>query len=936
VNVFELRQNVVDDYHRYIASFLNIRDRRIRATVDAELDEGLLWPPPLVQLNPAYEMGASVTDLVKEGLLHPDCGRIFVSKGKPFSLYRHQEQAIRVALRGEPYVVTTGTGSGKSLTYFVPIVDRILRTPDEAHRTRAIIVYPMNALINSQDKAIQALLDNLGPDQQRVVCRSYTGQLGADAKAELQANPPHILLTNYVMLELMMSRPKEHVFLDRTMANLEFLVLDELHTHTGRQGADVAMLVRRVRERCGNANLQCAGTSATMVTGGDRLEQMEAVAHVAGKVFGVTVSPANVIDETLRPATSGREVPSDELKKAIDEDVLPDNAGSFCDYPLAIWAERQFGLESLGGDLRRHRPISVEAAARTLAEESGCDEARCHTRIRDVLLHGAGLKSEDAPVFAIKLHQFISQGDSVYATLENPSVRHITLNGQYWAQSDDGGTLPLAPLAFCRVCGQEYYQVVRNKDEPRFEPRPAGTLSDTQDEVQTDGYVCFDDEDGAPLWTPEQEADLPSNWLRETKGGSVIKREYVQHLPERVFVRGDGSYTNEEVGGGEPAWFIASPLLLCPRCGSVYDKRTKEFTKLARLSSEGRSTATTVLSLSTIEQMKAAQDLDPSARKLLSFTDNRQDASLQAGHFNDFVNVARVRSAIYHALPEPPGFLDYANVANEVVETLALRQEEYAINPGGATQEGRNRDALTEYIRYRVYFDLRRGWRVIQPNLEQCGLLRMEYDRLDEACRDDALWTAHDLLASTPADGRMDVCRALLDHLRRSLAVDADCLKPSRRDILRTRVTQALKEPWTFDEGEDPASATWYSTSRQKGEFGLGSGSLLGRFLKSRRTWPGQSRDLSKQQYEELLRALVQVLETAGYLHVERDCDDFRMQVQSTALRWSRGDGTPFDDPIRNPRVWTTGGTTQANQTNQYFIWLYTGLARRAINRGTS
>ena len=92
---------------------------------------------------------------------------------------------------------------------------------------RAIIVYPMNALINSQDEAIRGLLANLGDDRSPITWRRYTGQESDREKQEIQQNPPHILLTNYVMLELMLTRPEERPFVDRTAAALEFLVLDE-------------------------------------------------------------------------------------------------------------------------------------------------------------------------------------------------------------------------------------------------------------------------------------------------------------------------------------------------------------------------------------------------------------------------------------------------------------------------------------------------------------------------------------------------------------------------------------------------------------------------------------------------------------------------------------------------------------------------------------
>src|SRR5690606_34296251 len=99
---------------------------------------------------------------------------------------------------------------------------------------------------------------------------------------------------------------------------------------------------------------------------------------------------------------------------------------------------------------------------------------------------------------------------------------------------------------------------------------------------------------------------------------------------------------------GQPCVFVQSPFLFCLNCGVTYSPRQGDYGKLAALSSEGRSSATTILSLSAILSLKES-DLDQRAQKLLSFTDNRQDASLQAGHFNDFVEVGLLRGAIYRA-----------------------------------------------------------------------------------------------------------------------------------------------------------------------------------------------------------------------------------------------------------------------------------------------
>ncbi len=173
LDIFKFRNEVIGDYRRYIESFLKISDPKIKEFVDKELEQGKLWSDPLVQLNPTYKKGATVTQLVQQGVLNPECDRYFSKNGKPFHFYYHQEQAFLAAQRQEPYVLTTGTGSGKSMAYVVPIFDDILRNPD-IKGVRAILVYPMNALINSQKEELDKFLRQVSSTPIRV--EQYTGQ----------------------------------------------------------------------------------------------------------------------------------------------------------------------------------------------------------------------------------------------------------------------------------------------------------------------------------------------------------------------------------------------------------------------------------------------------------------------------------------------------------------------------------------------------------------------------------------------------------------------------------------------------------------------------------------------------------------------------------------------------------------------------------------
>lgn len=157
LDAFELRGRVNDEYAALSRSFTRIAAPDIAAVVEAEYARERYWPEPLIQINPNYRRNGTVADLVRDGMLHRKCERLFQANKaegtpRPIELYTHQLEALAKAKADKSFVVTTGTGSGKSLSFFLPIIDRILRAraDDPRPRTRAIFIYPMNALANSQ------------------------------------------------------------------------------------------------------------------------------------------------------------------------------------------------------------------------------------------------------------------------------------------------------------------------------------------------------------------------------------------------------------------------------------------------------------------------------------------------------------------------------------------------------------------------------------------------------------------------------------------------------------------------------------------------------------------------------------------------------------------------------------------------------------------
>jgi ATP-dependent helicase YprA (DUF1998 family) len=145
VNIFQTHAQIVDDYANYISSFLNIADPDIRDHLETKLKQGKLWPEPLLQFNPSFEMAGSVKELTETGKTHVELAGIF----NGYSLYHHQLQAIQLGAQNKDFVVKYGTGAGKSLTYIGSIFHHLLSNPNQQGIV-AVVIYPMNALINSQ------------------------------------------------------------------------------------------------------------------------------------------------------------------------------------------------------------------------------------------------------------------------------------------------------------------------------------------------------------------------------------------------------------------------------------------------------------------------------------------------------------------------------------------------------------------------------------------------------------------------------------------------------------------------------------------------------------------------------------------------------------------------------------------------------------------
>jgi ATP-dependent helicase YprA (DUF1998 family) len=966
MDVFDLRGRLVEDYARYTRSFIKIEDPRIDGKVQNALTAGALWPEPLLQLNPTFLPGGTIDDLVADGTLHPECSRIFrVEKtaadpiGKSLVFHTHQVQAIRQAKAGKSYVLTSGTGSGKSMTYIVPAVDHVLRR-GSGNGIQAIVVYPMNALANSQDEELRKFLEVGYPEGQSPVrFARYTGQEKGDEREAIRSNPPDILLTNYMMLELLLTRSEDRALV-KAAQDLKFLVFDELHTYRGRQGADVALLIRRCRQAFGGKDIICVGTSATMASGGTSEEQSQAVASVAKTLFGTAFDSSQVIGETLERATPERDwsdpASQTELSAAVTAATEPpEDYIAFKAHPVASWIESTFGVRAEPGTGRLIRQIprpmrGSDGAAEALAALTLTTPAACEDVLRRFLMKGSGLyppTSSRFPTFAFRLHQFFTRADTVWSTIEPEATRHLEMS-KLGSKPGEEDTL-MYPLVFCRNCGTAYYRVSVQSDEKGSVLHPREDRRAEGDDGQGDAYLYLSETDPWPRGAgADVLARLPEIMkIQSADGTERVDPSFAPDVPEPIFVQPTGRIVAE--GDGVAAALIRKNFLFClhPGCGVAYTRRQKsERGKLNTLGVDNRSTATTILAVRSLIELQGDSSLKKEARKLLSFTDNRQDASLQAGHFNDFAQVALLRSALHKAAQaRGKAGLAHGDLTRAVFDALSLPFEDYAAD---ADVKGPARtathDALRRVIEYYLYRDLQRGWRVTAPNLEECGLLHFEYLGLEgtdgllaekevwEEGFSATVWQEKEFLATPPsltrcdAELREELLRTLLDVLRRNLAVKSEVLdRNKQRDLIDQTGPRLLEGTvWYLEDARELVSAiVAFPRSRTTGDrddlfvSGLGGyGQYVRRKLKS---FVMAGEEFKRADVERVIRFLFEALRRYGIVEQVRGGEVPGYQINPDALHWVAGDGTVR--PVDRTRLLDIGEIPP--ETNDYFVQCY-------------
>ncbi|HPW17808.1 MAG TPA: DEAD/DEAH box helicase [Candidatus Aminicenantes bacterium] len=826
LNPIAFTEKVVRSFLKYQLTTYPFADERLYDQMRTllSLDETRNSPllrGPYISLSRPFRSGARVTDLVKEGILHPLMReRIPVELAR---LYGHQEDAIRAISAGRATLVSTGTGSGKTECFLYPIISKCLdlRDGDAPAGISAVIVYPMNALAEDQLLRLRSLLAGTGipfgmyvgktPERKGDVAgfQLPAGASRADYEARLAqarrekrgetiypaeevcsremmrtlGKQPRILLTNVKQLELLLTRQRDvELFAG---ARLDFLVFDEAHFFTGALGGETACLIRRLKAFCGVAENRtvCVATSATIL---DR-ENPEAAINFASRFFGVPKQEITAISEAyekevwdeartvpVTPKIDTRELLNSCVKAVEDRtgisvsDVyremggagLPEEGWEAALYSGLSRNEVVFQLADMLA-----RPRSLHELPKEIEDKVGrpVDEAE----ILSWLTLAAAARANGAPLLRPVVHGFLRGISGAVVTYpETEAVPKLWLSAEDEIEAEAGGSNHAhLPVSACTTCGQHYF-VTFLKDFTFTGNAPTGG--------ECSGETSF--------WEP----------LDEAQGGKRVI------LIDRVAGGSDGEDLDESQR--------VSRVLLCRHCGAVHpsdparclhcgapgqlvslyairqnEKNPGVLTQCLSCGANGRQMgsryreparpvrATTVADVHVLAQDMVHNSERP---RLLVFCDNRQDAAFQAGWMKDHARRFRLRALMAEGIKTNPVsigdlslYLDGRMESDDSLSRALIPEVWQVARKEGAG--GRHEQERRRFLRIQVLRETALGPR--QPiGLEPWGRMKVEYEGLDATLP----WIQENARKlGLPADDLREGLAGLLDGLRRGRAL---------------------------------------------------------------------------------------------------------------------------------------------------------------------
>ena len=542
-NPIETARKVEDSYREYIATTIHFDDADLQKQLEAILSEpGYLAKGPFLEAAPPYRKDKTVAGLVDEELLCKGMMSLGGGDARNFDPYRplyvHQVKAIEKSVAGRNYAVVTGTGSGKTECFLLPILNDILTEFEKSGRpagVRAMILYPMNALANDQLKRLRKLLKGTEitfgrytgdtEEKESVALRKWKDENPDQtrlpneiiSRERIRENPPNILLTNYSMLEYLLLRPEDAPLFEGAFgANWRHIAIDEAHVYSGALGTEIAYLLRRVKARIESETgelpkLHCYATSATI--GSD--EDMPKVATFARDLFGEPFSsdPAN-----LDVITSEKDQPQDALDEkpwgTLSLDTWAELRRELSDPENAYVEDIRSALASGGAPEEVVARLDGESPLMglgkvLLGESSAAKLVRRCERLFDLTDLGTieeleieGLtgdkrgveiltamvevlssaqRSKDVPILTSRYHSFLRAPEGIYLNLHTRKLTpHKTIAEHY----DNENDTPVYEVSVCRHCGQAYILGEESSDPEVktawLSPRHEGTDSDDE------------------------------------------------------------------------------------------------------------------------------------------------------------------------------------------------------------------------------------------------------------------------------------------------------------------------------------------------------------------------------------------------------------------------------------------------------------------------
>jgi len=801
VNMLQAVHHLVEEYHSFLKTSYRFLDDHLRKQFEEHLSKAeVIIKGPYVTLARDFALGHSLEELAKNGVISQE-----ILKAKwPFGegrLFQHQEEALKIAREGKSFVLTTGTGSGKTEAFLLPVLDGIIRRKSQGVKgVQAILLYPMNALANDQLERMRRLLRGSGLD---VSFGLYTGDSDVTAlnlneppadteritRADIRLSPPDIILTNYKQLEFLLIRKDDrHLF----TPSLKYLVLDEIHNYRGALATEVACLIRRLKAHAGlnSGDLIAIGTSATVAS---REESLEALASFCSTLFGEDISTNSIIKEVYAlnkddavewmpppPALTeddlyNLDIENDEAVVAIAEKLT----GKKCsiDGPIADRISTILAGNKIVKAIETYffEPHTIFEAAKYIQENY--DERKTISldqiklEIEAYLLVGSIGNDEHPPRLRPKLHTFF-HGVYDVSLCTNPDCRSLVPHGGTYCERCGAVA---RPAALCRTCGQDFIKVRFEREDDNL---PVGT------------FDFFSDENTAFLTHEIRELpDKPEEESGESTGNGNQENEHeVENVPDRSkeergkrlesvgFCTSCGRILEEgekcpECHQASITMFIhRGKLNTCPACGDTYT-RGDIVTPLRT------GTASTVAILAThhLDKLKGED------RKLLIFSDNRQDAAHQAGYLFDKHRAFALRHLIAQEVRNQEAFV----FLDELPQKLLDSYRSLGLIPYRLTQNERN--YWLKALQYEIANEFTRYTRQ-RASLENLGIVGVDYEFIDELKSDDSfIKAAADV--KVEIDLALNLVKAILDTMRKHHAVAywffQEYIDPNKKNIYR-------------------------------------------------------------------------------------------------------------------------------------------------------